>query len=583
VGQPGSGQGPGPVLSFAIVASKDGRPLHPAELELFEARGAAEVPFPPARCVTWTNASRTVWFTGWQAQTGAPYWETRWHVDLDGLTAFAGQVWPRRAGWAGTGPIPTQLARHLQRRPLVSDVDELAGIYVVASLSLRGSSSVAADPVGAGLLYLGSSADVVVLSTRAAVAAAILAAGDGTAPRRDVLGAGWLPYSGWAMGARTGFERVTLVPDGAVVEIGPTGAVTLHRSSRPVWRRQADELAADPEAALEEARAEMATAIRMALGGLTTQACLGLTGGKDSRLVLALLLADGTASDIECQTYGDDDLPDVVVARQLAAAFGLRHITRPGASVRHAWRQRVDEATRVGRLGRCSSREIAFRIAAWVSSGMTNVGEPEPGRLPTGDRVLFTGLFGESLRTNYHNSTRIRSKRHAARFPDGLELGAAGILYREAVARYRAEVHDLLFDGVSDADSPQDIIDTFYLRQRLRRWVGGTQEINSENRAFPLYSITGLRLAFAIGAENRHAEWIHHRIIRDACEPLHHVPFAGDRWPPGAGAMLVDPKPHREAVPTAPSPQRLRHLAHQGVGGVLAAHGDPHRRPRASG
>jgi hypothetical protein len=556
------------VLSFAIVASNDGRPLDPVELELFEARGAAEVPFPPVRCVTWSNASRTVWFTGWQAPTAQPGGETHWRVDPDGLTAFVGRVWPRRAGWPGTGPVAAQLARHLQRQPLANDADELAGVYVVASLSLHGSSSVAADPIGAGLLYRGSNGDIVVLSTRAAVAAAILAAADGTAPRRDVLGAGWLPYAGWAMGARTGFERVALVPDGAVVEIGSTGAVALHRSSRPVWHRHGDELAADPEAALDEARAEMTTAIRMALRDPMTQGCLGLTGGKDSRLVLALLLADGTASEIECQTYGDDDLPDVVVARQLANAFGLRHVTRPGASERHAWRRRVDEAARDGGLGHCSSREIAFRIAAWVTSGMTNAGEPEPGRLPSGGRVLLTGLFGESLRTNYHDSTRIRSKTQASRFPDELELGAAEILDREAVARYRAEVHDLLFEGASDADSPQDVIDTFYLRQRLRRWMGGTLEINSENRTFPLYSITGLRLAFAIGAENRHSEWIHHRLIQDACEPLHDIPFAGDRWPPGTGAMLVVPKRHREAVPATPSPQRVRHLARRSLGGL---------------
>lgn len=138
--------------------------------------------------------------------------------------------------------------------------------------------------------------------------------------------------------------------DGAVVEIDPAGTIDLYRSSRAAWRLYAGELAADPHTALDGARAEMTTAIRMALRDPATQGCLGLTGGKDSRLILALLLADGVASDLEYQTVGADDLPDVVVARQLASMFGLRHVTRPGVAERWAWRQCVDTAVRESNL-----------------------------------------------------------------------------------------------------------------------------------------------------------------------------------------------------------------------------------------
>jgi hypothetical protein len=544
------------VLTFAVVASRTGRPLEPSVLDLLEARGRAEVPFPSDRHVTWANDSGTVWFAGWQAAGKRGPLEPCWHLDGEDLTAVAGRVWPRCNGWSGAAQVVAQLARHLRTQPLVGGAEALAGTYVVASMAAAGPCAVAADPLSIRPLYWGDSADVVVLSTRPAVAASVLAAAAGTVPRRDAVGAGWLAYVGDAMGTRTGYEHITLVPHGAVIEIDPMGTIHLHRPPRPVWRLHADELAADACAALDEVRSEMTVAIRTALRDPETQGCVGLTGGKDSRLVLALLLADDRASDLEYQTIGGDDLPDVVAARQLASMFGLRHVTNPGIAERWAWRQRVDDAIRGDGLVHCTSRELTFRITVSATAGTRNVGEPHLGRLPPDHTVLLSGLLGEALRTNYPDTTQMRSKEQVARFPDHLKVGSIGIVDREVAAWYRAEVHQLLFEEATDDDSPQDVIDSFYLRQRMRRWLGGMHEIDSHNRVFPLYSITALRLAFGIGAENRHAEWIHHRLMRAACEPLLHLPFTNSEWPPGADGELVAPIRYREAIPPVPPPSR---------------------------
>jgi len=187
--------------------------------------------------------------------------------------------------------------------------------------------------------------------------------------------------------------------------------------------------------------------------------------------------------------------------------------------------------------------------------GMCNAGKPYLGRLPPEDSVLLSGLFGESLRTNYPGTTRLRSKRAAARFPHNLQVGSAELLLPDAIAAYRAEMHDLLFERATTDDSPQDVIDTFYLRQRLRHWLGNTIEIDSEARAFPLYSLTGMRLAFAIGAETRHAEWIHYHLMRATCEPLVNVPFASGRWDPRCSNEPVAPVRDRDEVPDRPLPR----------------------------
>jgi hypothetical protein len=544
------------MLTFAIAASTTGRPFDPSDLELFGNRAATALPFPADRRVTWMNDARTIWFGGWQARGGGHAEDLRWHVDPNGLTAFAGHVWPRRDGWSGTGPVAAQLADHLGRQPMVVSPEALAGVYAVASLARHGLSSVAADPLGVAPLHWGDTPDIFVLSTRAAIAAALLAASQGSSPQRDVFGTGWLAYAGQAIGTQTAYAQVSLVPAGTVVGIEPAGAIQLHRPPRPPWRIQTEELASDPHAALDEVRAEITTAIRAALAGPGTEGRVGLTGGKDSRLILSLLLAEGSAADVEYHTFGADDLPDMVVARELTESFGLRHVANPGLGDGWAWRRRVDDAIRDRGLPHADTREIGFRITAWATSGTRNVGEPHLGRLPSGRTVLLSGLCGEALRTNYHHSTKLRSKEQVARFPHHVKFGTACVLHRDALARYRAQVHQLLLDGATEEDSPQDIIDSFYLRHRLRRWLGPTQEIDSQNRAFPLYSITAIRLAFAIGAENRHAEWIHYRLMQAACEPLLHVPFTTTDWPPGADRELRPRSGYYDpGRPLAPRPQ----------------------------
>lgn len=52
---------------------------------------------------------------------------------------------------------------------------------------------------------------------------------------------------------------------------------------------------------------------------------LGLSGGLDSRLLLALL-ADSDHADVQVHTFGAPDHPDVRIAKQLAVAAGLPHV-----------------------------------------------------------------------------------------------------------------------------------------------------------------------------------------------------------------------------------------------------------------
>jgi hypothetical protein len=538
------------MLTFAVVVSRSGGRVPDRLLERLRDRACADVPFDAAHHLVWSNESGTVWFAGWQDAVDQSSPAHHWHVDDDGLTAFAGHLWPRWEGWPGTGPWAQQLAEHLRSAPLTDGTDDLAGIFIAASLRPRGHCTIAADPLGIGLVYWGQGRDVTVISSRAALAAGLLAAEHATDPKRDVIGAGWIVYAPRAMGLQTGFAHVSVAPQGAVVDIGPSGGARLLNPAPPPWRMPLGD--APPEQVLEEARREMTAFTRMtlALPGRTNRA--GLTGGKDSRLILALLVADGSAGGVEFQTYGEDDLPDVVVAKQIAAKLGLHHVVRPDRAERWAWQKRLYAALRHEGYASVSSREISFRLSAWACSGSRNVFALHTGRPPSGDRTLLDGLFGETFRTNFPASGQFRSKARVASFPTDMGFGTAGILRPEALAHYRAETHRLLFEGSLETDSPQDVVDMFYIRNWLRRWFGITQEVDAQGRRFPLYSTTAIRLAFAIGAENRHAEWIHYQLIGQAYEPLAHMAFADGSWSAGADAGLTSPRRYHEPAPAEP-------------------------------
>ncbi len=553
------------MLTFAVVVSRRGGRIPEPVLDWLRDRNCVDVPFAAADHLVWSNEASTVWFGGWEDDPAEWSAGNHWHVDDDGLTAFTGHLWPARDGWTSAASWAAQLAGRLRSTPLAAATDDLAGVYLAAALGRRGRGTVAADPLGGGLIYWGHGRDVVVVSSRAALAAGLLAAESATRPQRDVTGVGWLAYCSRSIGHQTGFEQVSVVPTGATVDIDPAGGACLVDAPAPPWRPDPDD-AVMPADELEEVRTQIVTSIRMALALPGRASRAGLTGGRDSRLLLALMLEEGVAGEVEFQTFGRDDLADVVVAAQIAELFGLRQVMNPNRSVLWEWRQGVDTMVRDDGHPDLSTQEITHRITAWACSGERNVFQPHVGRLPRRDRILLSGLFGETLRTNFPRAGAFPSKQRVADLHNDMKYGSMGILRPDALAHYRAETHRLLFDDCLPTDSPHDVVDRFFFRNWQRRWFASAHEVDSEGRVFPLYSNAGVRLGFRIGGENRTLEWIHYELIRRACEPLLHVPFADGGWPAGAGDGLVVIKRHDEPVPAvprvfqgrAPSPRKMK-------------------------
>jgi hypothetical protein len=127
------------------------------------------------------------------------------------------------------------------------------------------------------------------------------------------------------IGDDTVFAELKTLGPGVVVELTPGGTVR-SRYARPLPDTPSDEPLAER---LERHRRSLRSAVRAHVG-LTRTVHAPLSGGLDSRLLLAALRAEGIDPDL--YVYGARDDEDVVIAEAMAASlgFGVEWVDKDG-------------------------------------------------------------------------------------------------------------------------------------------------------------------------------------------------------------------------------------------------------------
>ena len=162
-------------------------------------------------------------------------------------------------------------------------------------------------------------------SRRAPRSAAWAIKGESVRPELDPTGVCGLAYTTHRVGERTGFAGVRSLPIGTHVELRARSAMKfVHRP--PPWMpgselesKHGTELVDLARMALEE---ELEANVDFPVRLLLTD----LTGGKDTRLVLALALTAGVADQLLFRTQGPATIRDVILAR--ACRAGRRSLDR---------------------------------------------------------------------------------------------------------------------------------------------------------------------------------------------------------------------------------------------------------------
>jgi hypothetical protein len=396
---------------------------------------------------------------------------------------------------------------------------DIAGEYAVLRLHRCGTAEAFSDPAALHQLFHRTDG-MAAVANRAGLLATLA---DQQVP--DRTSALWLTAMGYRAGTASGWAGVSQLDQGARLTITGTGTSVIAAGDAlalPPTRGFDEDLF---EAGLAQARA----AVLLAVGDGPLD--LPITGGKDSRAVLAIALAAGLRERMTLFTRGYAGHPDVVVGAQIAAAIGVPHRREPplGSDAPAD----LDAAAFMRVLA-----TIAYQ-ADGAMGGWDNVAGTHVGR-----QSLITGHFGELLKayakrpadTPLDPAAMVRLQ--GPFDPLGLLSPRAHRALNDTLA---AQIDAQRIAGAAEDDLP----DLFYWRNRIPNWLGGIRGIKSFERqpVLPLGVPALMRLAFAMTADERRSEVAHYRIVARCAPDLLAIPFAHQSWP----AALAD-APHPAPV-----------------------------------
>ena len=442
-----------------------------------------------------------------------------WLDPAGGACILHGLIWRIDGGQPRL--LDARAVATLLDRPGRALPEDIAGEYAIARLHADGTLEAFADPAGLHQLFHRTDRRPAI-ANRAAFLAAL--AEDREPDREAAL---WLGAIGYRVGTHSGWRGVEQLPQGhrlrattpSDVQIGGPDFALPHPRG----------FAAGGAALLDEGLEQAKAAVRLAAGDGPLE--LPITGGKDSRVVLAIALAAGLRDRLSLFTRGYSGHPDVVVGAMIADTLGVPHRREPPRG-----HDAPPDLSGNGFL------HVLARIAYQGDGGIG--GWDEIARDQVGRDSLVSGHMGEVLKGYAKRPANVDVLDPAAMVrlkgpfdPLALLRPGARALLEGRLAEQMRQARD---GGALSGDLP----DLFYWRNRVPNWLGGIRGVASFERqpVLPLGVPALLRLAFLLTPEERRAELAHFALIQRAAPQLLPLPFAHQRWDPALpDAPMVAP------------------------------------------
>ena len=462
---------------------------------------------------------------------------------------------PIGAWWVAGTPVPAQdrsVDAVLSGVPVDRLCQHLAGIYAAVRIASN-RVEIAPDPAGYEMVYLGDAAGVAVASNRPELVAKVLGAA-GAAVEPDVANACELAHLGFPLGPDTPYRGMRRMPPWSWCEVSERGVVVHPLPGDPPWRTTSDPVTeGDYATALDGARDAITNAVRASAALPTASRVVDVTGGRDSRLVVAAVHHIGAAHEFRHRTIGGAGLADVIRGRELCEHLGVDHefgYPHPPP----------DDGGDEERLRR-------FVTATAGASNAFHLHSIQPSI----DEVRLQGLGGELLRSGL--------------LPRAVTLDLSAV--PDAVMRlfrpdstdfvrppHRFTMHaraqsrlDLAPGRWADAD---DRVHDFYASVRFRGHVEQLSQLWPTENVLPLYSIPVLRLRSVGRATDRHPNTIYGDLLAATHRRAADVPFLDEqaaapppRTTPGTGTPTARSSlmAHLRAQRVDATAELFRHLA----------------------
>ena len=254
---------------------------------------------------------------------------------------------------------------------------------------------------------------------------------------------------------------------------------------------------------------------------------LSLTGGKDTRLCLALAKAAGLQDVVEPFTNGQVDSPEVECAAAVARAAGFPH-QRVGPTVAANNTSRAAPAFDPSVLWR-RLRQHAYRFEAIVSpwDGIT-----DPLRNTSLTIKGFGGEFyrrGNAKRFRFTEVTSVDAM--ASMFVDFHQPhDPVGVLRSDETDFQARWLKAWVYEAAEQVRF--DVLpEKFYVDYRLGHWNGPlSQATPGRITVNPLFLPAAVKKNLELSARTRSSERLHFEVMRRAAPELVAVPFLDDVW-----------------------------------------------------
>jgi len=455
--------------------------------------------------------------------------ERRIAIDGDAMVVANGPMLAANGEQRG---LVDDLLRRFREHGSDAVVETLAGSYNVVGIAPAIGTRAFGDFSGLCPLYWAAGADYAVFSNRSSTIA-------------HLTNAGWnLRAFAWVIGHANLFDDAVPV---AGVEYLPPGrearvawgahAVSIEQSPTWIWPGPSEADARDnlDDREWDDVTSAMVSSFR-AMRDLQGPLRLWITGGKDSRLCLALAHAAGLRDHVETITAGTHDSPEVECAATVADAVGFAH-RRQGPPAAQTDGPPPSpppfDAEKVWRNLRQDVYRYEGIICAW--SALQNTRAPQ---------FNIKGFGGELYR-------RGNAKQFGAEVEDIDELARKFVNYhqihdpldvlRDAEAEYQREWLQRWVYETAETVRLDLLPEKFYVDFRLGHWSGPLiQDAPVCINLNPLLLTHAARKNAELSVAARGSERFHFEVMRRAAPELVGLPFLNDVWAPAiqAGAPV---------------------------------------------
>lgn len=270
---------------------------------------------------------------------------------------------------------------------------------------------------------------------------------------------------------------------------------------------------------LARAEEEIKLNLRALASGDHSRKVAHLTGGIDSRAVLAAILSTGNGDQFSFYCSGGPTEPDQVIARQLATEYGLIMTKAQGTEPTVAPETQEEQL-----LWR-------FQHTSGLISGPMHRGNTRSST------AIASGGYGELFRS-FHNKgiPHVGNPQEVAqKIFGGLGFSTNAsrrLLSRDFADRTQARLQNHIVKSEGKGVRRDALLDHVYMSSRNRFFVGEiTRSVSPFAARFdPLYSLAGASLALRLDGASRVANIVGMDLIERMSPGLSRLPFDRDRF-----------------------------------------------------